>query len=301
VKARAPGKVVLSGAYAVLEGAPALVSAVDRYVIADSSRTPQFVTEEVRAASLTNAPWFDASELRTQGRKLGLGSSAAILVASLAADRLARAGHLDDEALAESVLPLALKAHALVQPMGSGIDVVASCRGGTQLAQKVGEALTSTAIQLPANLCIEVWAAPNSCSTDEMLRTLVEYRRGHSRQYSERILEQSVASERAATAARLGDAKALVSALAAQRFVLEALGQDARLDIVTAAVSSLADMAAEESAAVLPAGAGGGDIAIFAGLRPPSDRLRRLMVGQNHVAIGMSLGARGVHRVAAEC
>ena len=40
VIARAPGKVVLSGAYAVLEGAPALVAAVDRYVVADWIASP---------------------------------------------------------------------------------------------------------------------------------------------------------------------------------------------------------------------------------------------------------------------
>jgi len=42
--ARAPGKLVLSGAYAVLSGAPALVVAVDRYVVADSARPAAFLT-----------------------------------------------------------------------------------------------------------------------------------------------------------------------------------------------------------------------------------------------------------------
>src|SRR5688572_33181913 len=91
--ARAPGKLVLSGAYSVLEGAPALVAAVDRYALADEAREAPLITAEVRAAIaagyLIEAPWFDASALRADaaagGRKLGLGSSAAILVASLAA------------------------------------------------------------------------------------------------------------------------------------------------------------------------------------------------------------------------
>ncbi len=301
MKARAPGKVVLSGAYSVLEGAAAIVSAVDCYVIADTSRTSDFVTEEVRAASLSRVPWFDASALRAQNRKLGLGSSAAILVASLAADQLDRTSNLDDETLADCVLPLALKAHARVQPLGSGIDVVVCCRGGTRIVQKAGDVITQTRIQLPPTLCIEIWTAPNSCSTHDMLRTLNEYRSGHSKQYSRRIAEQSLASQRAASAAEFGDAKSFVSALAAQRFALEALGRDARLNIVTGEVSALADMAAEESAAVLPAGAGGGDIAIFVGLRPPSVRLRTLMLSQNHIAIGVSLGARGVHGVGPEC
>ena len=50
-RARAPGKLVLSGAYAVLSGAPALVAAVDRYVVADSARPTLFDAPEVRAAN----------------------------------------------------------------------------------------------------------------------------------------------------------------------------------------------------------------------------------------------------------
>ena len=61
MRARAPGKLVLSGAYAVLEGAPALVAAVDRYVVADTARAAELVTPEVRAAiGDAAAPWFDA-------------------------------------------------------------------------------------------------------------------------------------------------------------------------------------------------------------------------------------------------
>ncbi len=50
MKARAPGKIVLSGAYSVLEGAVALVAAVDRYAWADTERQPALVTAEVRQA-----------------------------------------------------------------------------------------------------------------------------------------------------------------------------------------------------------------------------------------------------------
>ena len=44
-RARAPGKVVLSGAYAVLSGAPAIVAAVSRYVTADSARPAELLTD----------------------------------------------------------------------------------------------------------------------------------------------------------------------------------------------------------------------------------------------------------------
>ena len=93
MRARAPGKVVISGAYAVLEGAPAIVASVDRYALADTALSSNFVTEEVREALGDGpAPWIDASALREGGRKLGLGSSAAILVASLAALELGARG-----------------------------------------------------------------------------------------------------------------------------------------------------------------------------------------------------------------
>ncbi len=70
VRAGAPGKVVISGAYAVLEGAPAVVSAVSRYAWADARRTADFVTPEVKAALGDGpAPWFDASALRGRTRQ----------------------------------------------------------------------------------------------------------------------------------------------------------------------------------------------------------------------------------------
>ena len=58
----------------------------------------------------TRAPWFDARALRdgATDRKLGLGSSAAILVASLAALELDAEPSLDDAALARRVFDAAL-------------------------------------------------------------------------------------------------------------------------------------------------------------------------------------------------
>jgi phosphomevalonate kinase len=264
-------------------------------------RAPEFITEEVRAAELSHIPWFDATELRASDRKLGLGSSAAILVASLAADKLDREENIDDATLAAAILPRALKAHAIAQPLGSGIDVVASCFGGTQIAKKNRDSVVHSMIELPSALFIELWAAPNSSSTTAMLRTLSEYRLSHPQSYSGRILEQAKASERAVIAVQSGNADAFVSALVAQRYALEALGHDAGLDIVTRELSAIADMAAKESAAVLPAGAGGGDIAVFAGPRPSSAELRCFMLKHDHVAIGVNLGVRGVHGVGAEC
>lgn len=118
-RARAPGKLLLSGAYAVLSGAPALVTAVDRYVLSDSLRAATFLTPEVHAALGDRpAPWFDASALRDAGKKLGLGSSAAILVASLAALELDREPGLDDQTLCSRIYEPARLAHRIAEFAG---------------------------------------------------------------------------------------------------------------------------------------------------------------------------------------
>src|SRR5215213_4826993 len=159
--ARAPGKVVISGAYAVLEGAPAIVAAIDRYVLADAERAPEKTTAEVREALKRRGPsphpWFDASALRSGGaqdRKLGLGSSAAILVSCLASLELGNDSDLDDAALSARVFGPALAAHRAAQGGGSGVDVAASAFGGIQVCRMVPDGLVRKALALPPALCI---------------------------------------------------------------------------------------------------------------------------------------------------
>ena len=54
--ARAPGKVVLTGAYAVLHGAPALVAAVSRGAVANGARSAP-PSREVEAARTVFRLW----------------------------------------------------------------------------------------------------------------------------------------------------------------------------------------------------------------------------------------------------
>jgi phosphomevalonate kinase len=297
--ARAPGKVVISGAYAVLEGAPAIVSAVDRYVVADARRPPGFLTPEVHCAIGDRpAPWFDASALREREQKLGLGSSAAILVASLAALELAARAPLDDAELVAAVLSRALAAHAEAQAGGSGIDVAASAHGGTLICQRRGELLEVRPAALPPLLNVEVWAAGQPASTLELRRKVSALAERDPLGYRRTIEAQTRASERAADALIRGDGFALIQALCDQRDALGHLGDDAGAPIVTPEIAELSALARKEGAAVLPAGAGGGDVALFVGVAKPSAALstRALELGQRPVAL--ELGARGVHGAA---
>ena len=61
-----------------------IVVATSRGAYADSSRAASFVTPEVKAAlGDSAAPHVDASSMFVGDRKLGLGASAAILVAEI--------------------------------------------------------------------------------------------------------------------------------------------------------------------------------------------------------------------------
>ena len=296
MRARAPGKVVLSGAYAVLEGAPAIVAAVDRYVLADSARAPDFVAPEVVAALGEGAvpPWFDASELRAEGRKLGLGSSAAIVVASLAARHADKQGPLDDRALRDAVLDQALSAHRSAQGGGSGIDVASSAWGGFIVARRVGGRLHVRGLDaLP--LHIEVWACATSASTSEFLSRVAALARARPDEHRRLMNRLGDASIRAETAAERQEAQPLLDALSSQRDDLDHLGQAAEIPIFTDEVRAVAALARKEGAVVMPAGAGGGDIATYFGDAPPSDALLKAARSLGLSPLGLTLGARGVH------
>jgi phosphomevalonate kinase len=154
---RAPGKVVLFGEYAVVEGAPfaALVAAVDRGVTC--TYTPGGTRVEIVALGLppeAGPPVFAEAALahaRVQppGRyaidsaafhtvteagervKLGLGSSAAVCVALTGALLAAAMADLEAPAVRREVFECALAAHrAASGGKGSGVDVAASTYGG---------------------------------------------------------------------------------------------------------------------------------------------------------------------------
>jgi phosphomevalonate kinase len=299
--ARAPGKVVLSGAYAVLEGAPALVAAVDRYVIADSRGESELITPEVREAlhsrGATRAPWFDARGLRDEAtnRKLGLGSSAAILVASLAALELGAEPLLSDAALARRVFDAALCAHRIAQGGGSGIDVAASAFGGIlrfQLPTEGGVLPITAPIELPKPLAIRVWASSSAASTSVMLAGVAALRKARPTEYRSVIDELSGAADATVQAKT---AAAYVAACRRQLTMLAELGRLAQVPIVTPEVAELDRAAQAAGSAVLPSGAGGGDIVLIVGEEPPNADLEGSARRLGLVPLNLALGARGVH------
>jgi phosphomevalonate kinase len=299
MRAAAPGKLVLSGAYAVLFGAPALVTAVDRYALADTGRAPDFVPDEVRVAlDGRPAPHLDTSALRANGEKLGLGSSAAALVAALAALELRDRGPLDDRELCEAVFGRALAAHARAQGGGSGIDVAASAHGGTLVAERHADDLRIERVP-PAALSWAVWTSGRPASTRELIARVMTFSRREAARFGVMIEPLEAAARRGSAAYRTNATGELVSALNDQRRLLTELGTASGTDIVTREVAELATQAAREHAACLPSGAGGGDVVLFAGPEPPSRTLDARAKELGLRRLELSLGARGVHALGA--
>lgn len=146
--ATAPGKLILTGEYAVLDGGPALVVAVDRRVVARRQAGPRGSSEFLLAivdeitrrlgeahpsARAATEIVVDSTAFFSGNQKLGLGSSAAVTVAATA---LALAA--DHEAVPvidrEEVLSIASAAHAAAQgprgTRGSGADIASAVHGG---------------------------------------------------------------------------------------------------------------------------------------------------------------------------
>jgi phosphomevalonate kinase len=251
VKVIAPGKLVLTGAYAVLEGAPAIVIAVDRHAVADVA-SPDEV--DVRAL-------HDAS-----GRKLGLGSSAASMVATEGARAVARGEDPSDPLVRTSIFRAVRGAHAVSQGGGSGVDVAASVHGGVLRYELAGAESRAHPLDLPRGLVFEAWWSGWSARTSDLLARVAALK-GRTPGALEPLV--SLASM-AAAHVETGDAHAFVRAARAYGRGLFALGQAADAPIVLPGFAELAAMAEREDGAFLPSGAGGGDVGVWLGVAPPS-------------------------------
>lgn len=254
MKVVAPGKLVLTGAYAVLEGAPAIVVAVDRYAVADVA-----APDDVDVRALHD----DA------GRKLGLGSSAASLVASQAARAVVRGEDLADPLVRATLFRAVRDAHAHLQQGGSGVDVAAAVHGGalryaTGKLEPAGASLRP--VELPPGLVLRAfWSGTSARTSDLRARVDAVLFEDPS------VLAPLHAVARVAAAAvDSADGAAFVRAAREYGAGLDALGRAADAPIVLPAFAELAARAAREDGAFLPSGAGGGDVAVWLSLAPPS-------------------------------
>jgi phosphomevalonate kinase len=278
---RAPGKVMLSGEYAVLDGAVAAVMAVDRYAIGRATTGEDASLEGWETVELRDA----LAVAREQGvlrgdvfarvspgtlfdgaQKLGLGSSAAMCVAGLGA-ALAREG-VDLDGAREVLARVALEGHRRAQGGGSGVDVYASAYGGVFATMiEGGRARDPEPLAWPEGADWRVLWTGDPVSTKDFVARVRGLRARDPSAYEDGMGRVRAASEAFVSAMRVGDARALVRATDAHGRAMDALGQGAGVAIVTEPMRILRDAGVAGGWAVKPSGAGGGDIVLVVGER----------------------------------
>lgn len=268
----APGKLILLGDYAVLDGGLALVAAVDRRASGRATppasgasgdtgaaawRTPVVDAVIARAAveghalegslEIDTRAFFDAS-----GKKMGLGSSAAtaVVAAALVSGR-------GDEA----ALQIAIDGHRDASGgEGSGIDVAASFYGGVIAARRQPGPVAPLPTRLK-DLRLAVLFTKKSARTAELVQACRA-----SPAWNDWIGVLCALADEGARAWEKQDARAFLSVVQRYGRAMAGLGRAAKVDIVTEELDAIMRLAEEQGGAAKPSGAGGGDVAIVWGV-----------------------------------
>jgi phosphomevalonate kinase len=277
---------MISGEYAVLEGAVAVVAAVGARAYArwsavvpndspaGSSGSPQTsalppeallgkTLAEERVGVVSGGLTIDVSELRKSGRKLGLGSSAAASAAVVGAVLQSAGRDLADPKVQREVLDLALAGHKAVAPEGSGADVAAAALGGFVRYRLEGDAVAEAErMAFPAEVATRVVWTGIEARTSEFVRAVRAFEARDAKAYARVRDELRAQAVRFADAIAKGNAAEVVEAAGAYGRGMGALGEAAEIAIVTSELQQVADLAASCGGAAKPSGAGGGDVAI---------------------------------------
>ena len=251
--ASAPGKLLIAGEYAVLEGAPALVMAINRRARASLGARAREITplhlaigselglgrDQLEALVLDSRGFFE------EDRKQGLGSSAAL---SVAASALLASGDVFDTALA---------IHRRFQSgLGSGFDVAASTYGGV-LAYRPGK--TPLRVELPQDLCWQAFDTGRPASSSDAIG------RWHNARGRKAALVDAAGTVAASVGDSAGEFIASISQFQARLLELDRTCSLAISSPAQAALEAEARRTGERFGAALvykQSGAGGGDTSL---------------------------------------
>ncbi len=267
----APGKALLCGEYAVLEGAPAVVAAVERRAYVTWSDRAKPMPPEVEAtlervqAELGPLPHsidLDVEALRAGEQKLGLGSSAA---AASAAAGLAFVHHghsLTDVSVRDRVFRCAYEGHASVAPQGSGVDVACSTYGGFLRFTRTGTKTGVEPLAVPQGLAIRLIWTGQPARTSDLVARVKQFEAARPTAHRQVMARLAEAAEAFVEAFRTGNAVTVVACAGAYGEAMATLGEHAGAPIVEARLRRTAELAAQFSGSAKPCGAGGGDVAV---------------------------------------
>lgn len=315
----APGKAFICGEFVALDGAPAVVAAVDRRVVVTcrSSQRPHWHVAsnrpgEARTVSLTTllaadpvgnvlasiaqalaghgvslptglSLAIDSSALSTpQGRPLGLGSSAAVTVALVAA--------LTD---LSSGADMALQAHRALQGgLGSGYDVLCSQHGGVITVRRDGQRNDITPVTPTGGLGIALIIGQTAPSTPSVIRALSAAGTEAQPILAEMALVSRAFAEGVSTAAP----RLLIDQLTTFARLEAVLGDCIGAPIVPPGVRALGTELARLGAACKPSGAGGDGLIVALYHQPDESSVRAAVAEHGYAWLEAQIGAPGVRR-----
>lgn len=287
ITASAPGKVLLCGEYAVLDGAPAVCMAVnarakvtieatradEHSVVAPgySERRVRFRDNDGEIAWLDDGTGFELLQYAWRltrpapatglditldssaffdaaaSGKIGLGSSAALAVALAAA--------LDSMRPGDDPVGVAHRAHLDLQGgRGSGVDVACSAAGGLIVYEMDGR--RSSRLEWPAGLECRLFYSGIAAKTAAKIERYEQNRNSSSK------AAFRAAALRMGDAWREGSSAAILDACRDYVAALEKFSVDHDLGIFDAGHAELAAAAKAKGLVYKPCGAGGGDVGI---------------------------------------
>jgi len=289
----APGKLVVIGDFAVLDGAPARVIAMPQRARVRATYGPdplcwlrcppvQATWTACEVIASGGPRWYDdaagrrlswlgkllnayrgtvplprALEVDTEdfhradGGKVGLGSSAAVVVALDHALQPAAHEHSATSVTLQRLIAL----HRRIQGgSGSGVDIAAALLGRTLSFRLVDGQASAESHPLPSDLHLCAVATPESVSTAATLQALCEWQRTAPEQWQALRAELGRIAEQAEQAAGAG---AFCEALTDYGQALRRLESAAGLTIFGAAHNRLDRLAGVTGVAYKPSGAGG--------------------------------------------
>lgn len=296
VHASAPAKMVLCGEYAVLQGAPALATAVDRRARVTLGRakgrenvlrSPGYAAGEWRFRHDAHGriTWLDEPPapggfalIEAVWRRVDVGSSSGLSVtidtrefhdpasgeklglgssAAVAAALSTAAYQLGDRH--DNAFDIAMAAHLDYQDgHGSGVDVATSCHGGT-IEFSSGRIVRD--VSWPRGLRPWFFWSGRPASTAEKLRALEC--NGASRRADSQANRLIDAAAAAAEAWEAGDSRQVVTEFRRYSEALRRFDVDHGLGIFDAGHRELAELAGHPGVVYKPCGAGGGDVGVL--------------------------------------
>jgi len=301
--ARAPGKLFLSGEYAVLLGAPAMACAVGRHVQAgflsgDIAEDPEAAHWRLAARQILLRHGLDPAPARRSleidsralysdgGIKLGFGSSAAVAVAVtgllLAAQEQARRSRtVDRQRIADEL-------HRAIQGQGgSGVDVAASLYGGVIAVE--GDRVES--LHWPEGLHCEVVFTGRDADTTDAIGRFHEALRGGQ----EARVRELCAAAALARQAWSRTPEAILAALQEYAAAWRELDRSAGLGVFSREHRLLEGLARAADCVYKPSGSGGGDCGLaFSADQGKLTALREAARKAGFLPLAVDLGVEGL-------